>query len=394
VGVRARSRPQTTPPARKVTGVQTDFLIAGLLGLLVATSGLLAYRLSERAQRPAPPEGAGADPDSDVAAILGALPLTSILLDADGELQRVSPEAYTSGLVRAGSLALPEVTDLVATVRADGVPASRQVRWQRADGNDIVFDIHAAPLSNSRVIVLGHDLTAELRLDETRRDFVANVSHELKTPVGAISLLAETVAAAADDPEAVRRFAERMEVESTRLAALIEDIIDLSRLQSPETKIAIRPVPLQALLYDARDSVSVEAERRGAHVFVEDSPHIVLGDRDLLFTAVRNLIDNAVRYGPEGGQVTVSTRETGDAIDIRVADQGSGITDVDRERVFERFYRVDQARSRNTGGTGLGLSIVKHVAANHGGNVTVWSKAGEGSTFTLRIPRADERASA
>ena len=173
----------------------------------------------------------------------------------------MSPE-NTHRLVR-GRLA-GEVTELVASVRTDGV-----LRPSMCDGSartvpTSFFDIHAAPLSNSRVIVLGHDLTAELRLDETRRDFVANVSHELKTPVGAISLLAETVAAAADDPEAVRRFAERMEVESTRLAALIEDIIDLSRLQSPETKIAIRPVPLQALLDDAHDSVSVEAERRGA----------------------------------------------------------------------------------------------------------------------------------
>lgn len=372
---------------RKVGCVHPDFLIAALLGLLVATTGLLAYRLSERSQRRAP--APSTDAEGDVRAILGALPLTSILIDSAGQVQRVSPEAYTFGLVSAGEITLAEVSDLVQQAREEGVPASRQVRWQRADGADVVFDVHAAPLSNSRVIVLGHDLTTEQRLDETRRDFVANVSHELKTPVGAISLLAETVASAADDPEAVRRFAQRMEIEATRLAALIEDIIGLSRLQSPETKISIAPVPLQPLLQGARDAVAVEAENRGATIALAPSPHTALGDEELLFTAVRNLIDNAVRYGPPGGVVEVGTREVRGFIEIRVTDQGSGITGAERDRIFERFYRVDQARSRNTGGTGLGLSIVKHIAANHGGDVSVWSAPGEGSTFTLRIPRAE-----
>ncbi len=374
---------------RKVTYVPSDVLIAILLGLLVATSGLLAYRLSERSQRPA--SDPGVDVDGDVTAILGALPLTTILIDGSGALQRVSPEAYTFGLVRAGQITLEEVDALVRKVRAEGSPTSKQVKWQRADGSEVVFDIHAAPLSNSRVIVLGHDLTTELRLDETRRDFVANVSHELKTPVGAISLLAETVSSAADDPEAVRRFAQRMEIEATRLAALIEDIIGLSRLQSPETKVTITEVPVHPLLLGARDAVKVEAESRGVRVVIEPSDHTVLGDEELLFTAVRNLVDNAVRYGAQGGEVRVEARTRRGQVEIRVTDDGSGITDTERERIFERFYRVDQARSRNTGGTGLGLSIVKHIAANHGGNVHVRSIPGEGSTFMLRIPQAEER---
>src|SRR5699024_8543740 len=173
---------------------QSDLLIVGLLGLLVATSGILAYRLSERAQRPVPPDAAT---DSDVTAILGALPHTSILLDGEGRLLRVSPEAYTFGVVSAGEIVLPEIQALVEEVRKEGAPSSRQVRWQRTDGSDPFFDGHVAPLPNSRIIVLGHDLTAEQRLYETRRDFVANVSHELKTPVGAIALLAETVTSAA-----------------------------------------------------------------------------------------------------------------------------------------------------------------------------------------------------
>src|SRR5690625_1222335 len=257
-----------------MAGVQTDLLIAGLLGLLVATTGILAYRLSDRSHRAQAPRPH--DSDDDVAAILGALPSTSILVGPEGQLLRVSPEAYTFGLVREGTITVAQVADLVARSRAKGASASEQVRWTRADGTDVVFDVHAAPLSGSRTIVLGHDLTAQLRLDETRRDFVANVSHELKTPVGAIALLAETVEAAADDPGAVRRFSRRMEVEATRLAALIQDIIDLSRLQAPETKPATVPVPIAKILTEARDALAVETERRQARIVIEPTGFTVL----------------------------------------------------------------------------------------------------------------------
>lgn len=363
----------------------SDVIIVVLLGLLVATSGILAYRLSERAQRPTllPPS------DEDVTSILGALPLVSILLNSDGTIGRVSPEAYTAGLVRSGHLELPELADLVDTVTREGVPTSEQIRWTRVDGTHVIFDFHAAPLSNGRVLVLGHDLTTELRLDETRRDFVANVSHELKTPVGALALLAETVETAAEDPQAVRRFAHRMEVESRRLSALIDDIIGLSRVQSPETKPAIAPVPLAPLLARAQESLAVEAESRAAIIQVSATAHVVMADAELLFIAVRNLIDNAVRYGPGGGTVTVETKARAGVVQIRITDEGSGIEEVEHRRIFERFYRVDHARSRNTGGTGLGLSMVKHIAVNHGGNIEVYSRPGAGSTFVLSIPQGE-----
>lgn len=367
----------------------SDLIITVLLGLLVATSGLLAYRLSERAQRSAVAIPPG-DIEGDVAAILGAIPLTSIMIDGEGNLQRVSPEAYTFGLVQAGEITIEEVNDLIAATQREGVPTSRQVRWQRVDGTDVVFDIYVAPLSNNRVIVLGHDLTAELRLDETRRDFVANVSHELKTPVGAIALLAETVATAADDPEAVRRFAGRMEIEATRLAELVEDIIGLSRVQSPESKVDVREVPLHPLLQNSRDALSVEAQNRGVDIEVKPTELVALGDAELLLRAIRNLIDNAVRYGPRDSVVRVRARATNGFVEVRVSDEGERVAQEDLERLFERFYRVDQARSRNTGGTGLGLSIVKHIAVNHGGNVAVWSKPGKGTTFAFRVPQAAE----
>jgi two-component system sensor histidine kinase SenX3 len=238
------------------------------------------------------------------------------------------------------------------------------------------------------VLVLAEDQTGSRRVEEVRRDFVANVSHELKTPVGALALLAETVEDAADDPEAVRRFAGRMRYEASRLTSLVQDLITLSRIQAAEPVPDPAPVRLDAVVVEALDRCRMNAaSRRIDLVETTDSGLVVLGDEDLLVTALRNLLDNAVAYSPEHTRVLVTTTRASDhTAEISVADQGIGIPERARERIFERFYRVDPARSRATGGTGLGLAIVKHVTAAHGGNVTVWSKVGVGSTFTLRLP--------
>jgi two-component system sensor histidine kinase SenX3 len=236
--------------------------------------------------------------------------------------------------------------------------------------------------------VLAEDQTESRRVEEVRRDFVANTSHELKTPVGALALLAETVEDAADDPEAVRRFAGRMRHEAARLTNLVQDLITLSRIQAAEPVPDPTPVNLDAVVAEALDRCRMKASARGIEL-AASGPHgaYVLGDEDLLITALRNLLDNAVAYSPERTRVVVTTRVPGDdAVEISVADQGIGIPAMDLERIFERFYRVDPARSRATGGTGLGLAIVKHVTAAHGGTVLVWSKEGAGSTFTLRLP--------
>ena len=229
------------------------------------------------------------------------------------------------------------------------------------------------------------------RVNKIRRDFVANVSHELKTPVGAIGLLAEAIEGAAEDEEAVRRFARRLHKESARLTALVQDIIELSRLQGADVVTEGRPVDLQRVVADAVDRNRFPAESRRIDIVVGGRvTRPVYGDPDLLVTALRNLIDNAVRYSPEGTRVGVGVRERDGMAQISVTDQGPGIPEDEQDRIFERFYRVDTARSRQTGGTGLGLSIVKHVMSQHGGEVTVWSQAGRGSTFTLSIPQIED----
>jgi two-component system, OmpR family, sensor histidine kinase SenX3 len=253
--------------------------------------------------------------------------------------------------------------------------------------------VRVAPLGSGvggggLVLLLAEDQTESRRVEEVRRDFVANTSHELKTPVGALALLAETVEDAADDPEAVRRFAGRMRQEATRLTNLVQDLITLSRIQAAEPVPDPIAVNLDAVVAEALDRCRMKASARGIEL-AASGPHgaSVLGDEDLLTTALRNLLENAVAYSPERTRVVVTTRQPGDgSVEISVADQGIGIPARDLERIFERFYRVDPARSRATGGTGLGLAIVKHVTAAHNGKVTVWSKEGAGSTFTLRLP--------
>jgi two-component system sensor histidine kinase SenX3 len=246
-----------------------------------------------------------------------------------------------------------------------------------------------APLGpDGLILLLAEDQTESRRVEEVRRDFVANISHELKTPVGALALLAETMEEAADDPEAVRRFASRMRQEASRLTYLVQDLITLSRIQAAEPVPDPNPVDLGAVVAEVLDRCRMKASARGIELAEScDEGLAVLGDEDLLVTALRNLVENAVAYSPEKTRVVVSaTRDGVNAAQISIADQGIGIPERDLERIFERFYRVDPARSRATGGTGLGLAIVKHVVAAHGGKVTVWSKEGVGSTFTLRLP--------
>jgi two-component system sensor histidine kinase SenX3 len=242
------------------------------------------------------------------------------------------------------------------------------------------------------VLVLVEDRTEARRVEEVRRDFVANVSHELKTPIGALRLLAEAVHEAAGDSEAVRRFAGRMQQESLRLSTLVQELIDLSRLQAADAVHSPEPVVISEVVGEAVDRSRLGADAKRIDVVVGGvDGAVVSGDHALLVTAVRNLIDNAIAYSSEDTRIGIGLRRHEDIVEIAVSDQGIGIDAAEQERIFERFYRVDPARSRATGGTGLGLSIVKHVAANHGGEVTVWSVQGHGSTFTLRLPESAVR---
>jgi len=266
------------------------------------------------------------------------------------------------------------------------------------NGRATSFAVRLAPLGpavgdGGLILLLAEDQTESRRVDEIRRDFVANISHELKTPVGALALLAETVEEAADDPEAVLRFAGRMRQEAARLTDLVQDLIMLSRIQAAEPVPDPRPVVLDEVVAEAVDRCRMRASARGISLEVSGALGLtILGDEDLLVTALRNLLENAVSYSPDRTRVVITTRAASSwTAEISVSDQGIGIPERDRERIFERFYRVDPARSRATGGTGLGLAIVKHVTAAHGGNVTVWSQEGAGSTFTLRLPLRPRR---
>jgi two-component system sensor histidine kinase SenX3 len=280
---------------------------------------------------------------------------------------------------------------LARQVRRDGVIREAELQLSRGPLGQGRSIMHArvAPLGSNHVLLLVEDHTQAARVEEVRRDFVANVSHELKTPVGGLGLLAEAILDAKDDPEAVERFAGRMQVESARLAQLVKEIVDLSRLQVADTLHEPRLVDVTAAVHEAIDYSRVGADAKQIEVVEACSPDLkVFGDEDLLVTAVRNLIGNAVAYSDPGTRVAVGGRLAGSVVEITVSDQGYGIPESERARIFERFYRVDAARSRRTGGTGLGLAIVKHICANHGGDVTVWSEEGRGSTFTIRLPAA------
>jgi two-component system sensor histidine kinase SenX3 len=241
-------------------------------------------------------------------------------------------------------------------------------------------------------VVYADDQSEHARMEATRRDFVANVSHELKTPVGAMGVLAEAVLASSDDPAMVKHFAEKMVTESNRLANMVGELIELSRLQGGERLPDLEAVEVDSVVSEALSRYKVAADNADITITTDAPTGLqVLGDQTLLVTAIANLVSNAIAYSPNGSSVSISRRRRGDNVEIAVTDRGIGIAAADQERVFERFFRVDKARSRATGGTGLGLAIVKHVAANHNGSIRLWSQPGTGSTFTMSIPAATPR---
>jgi len=332
---------------------------------------------------------------SGIASVLSVLSSSAVVLDHDDRVLMASAAARSFGLVADDQLRVGELLALVRQVRRDGETREGEIEVtaSRLGGRRTSFAVRVAPLGTAAggeglILVLAEDQTESRRVEEVRRDFVANISHELKTPVGALALLAETMEEAADDPEAVRRFAGRMRQEASRLTYLVKDLITLSRIQAADPVPDPNTVRLDAIVAEAVDRCRMKASARGIDLVVNCDPGVILlGDEDLLVTALRNVLENAVGYSPEKTRVVVTASRDGPrTANVSVADQGIGIPERDLERIFERFYRVDPARSRATGGTGLGLAIVKHVMAAHGGKVTVWSEEGVGSTFTLQLP--------
>jgi two-component system sensor histidine kinase SenX3 len=369
-------------------------LLALVIGAVVGVA--LAPKLAERRQRRAVEES-GITVSEMLAHIVSLSPVGIVVVDTYRDVVYTNDRARELGLVRdrllddRAWLAAQRTLSTGEDVEVDLSPRRRALPGR--SGLSVRGHVRLLTEEDRRfAVVYVDDQSEHARMEATRRDFVANVSHELKTPVGAMGVLAEAVLASSDDPETVRRFAEKMVVESNRLANMVGELIELSRLQGAEPLPDLEAVDVDTVVAEALSRYKVAADNADIAI-TTDAPtgYKVLGDQPLLVTALANLVSNAIAYSSNGSPVSISRRRRGDNIEIAVTDRGIGIAAADQERVFERFFRVDKARSRATGGTGLGLAIVKHVAANHNGSIRLWSQPGTGSTFTLSIPAYPDR---
>ncbi|MBB6628572.1 ATP-binding protein [Nocardioides sp. KIGAM211] len=370
----------------------TQAFLAALIGAVVAGGAVLAWAVSDRQQHRAPAVEEPVVPPG-VATVLSVLRSSAVVVDDSDVVLKASAPAYALGLVRGTALVSEDLADLVRQVRRDGQIRETELLMSRPGMPARHVTARVAPLGSRLVLALVEDRTRERRVEAVRRDFVANVSHELKTPVGAIRLLSEAVSDASEDPEAVKRFAGRMLTESDRLSRLVQQVIELSRLQGDDPLEAPMVVELDEVIATAVDTSAIDADSKRIAIVTGGITGLqVFGNEEQVTAAVANLVANAVSYSECDSTVLVTTKADEGKVEISVVDQGIGIPTDEMDRIFERFYRVDPARHRSTGGTGLGLSIVKHVAATHGGEVRVWSVEGQGSTFTLSLPRRNQEA--
>ena len=333
--------------------------------------------------------------DPQVISVLALIKAGAMVVGRHDEVLHSNTAARTLGLVRGDRIALPVVLDMVRSCRRDDSGATSDIEVKRGAGAATLhLTVRVAPMRDGMMVVMAEDRTPLLRVDETRRDFVANVSHELKTPIGAISLLSEAVGEAADDLDAVLHFSTRLRRESDRLSDLVGQIIELSRLQSGDPMPHRETAEVVEIVERSIDRCRELARERQVSIATAGDENLTVPcDPVRLEEAITNLLQNAIVYSDCESRVAISFGTVQDAdddfVEISVADNGIGIKPEEQQRIFERFYRVDYARSRESGGTGLGLSIVKHIAAVHGGTVSVWSRPSQGSTFTLRLPARD-----
>ncbi len=366
--------------------------------------------------------------------LVSVMPEALVVVDSLAAVKYASPDVQRFDLIEDNAMTVAEIRDILRLVSTDSVvrerelaiPLDRSARTaaNNTDGRGIeagktlpadtlYLHVRIGQIADDRFAIFLSDMSEQRRFEIMRRDFVTNVSHELKTPAGAISLLAETIESAADDPDAVRYFAGRISKESTRLTELVHRLIDLQKAQSATAMLSARRLSVSQVACEAINENQVNADSKhislvlsvnGTAVPVSDvhvsdvasdggaSTHgeddvFVKADYETIKTAVKNLVENAVNYSPEHTTVAVGVSGDGTKATIRVVDQGIGIPAASLDRIFERFYRVDPARSRETGGTGLGLAITKHCVRDCGGTINVWSREGEGSTFTITLPQ-------
>ncbi|MBW3090834.1 sensor histidine kinase [Bifidobacterium miconisargentati] len=420
-------------------GIWKFVVLVVLAALVLAWAVVIAYNKGRVAGRKAAEEAAATDEDAwslfgrDVPVrpterrLVEVLPEALIVTDRNGTVHYASPGSVPFGLVSSGRLNSCEVEDILTQAASDGGVREREVQLpvhrnqfptlngkgieagQSLPSNTLYLRVRIGDIDDDLYAILINDVSEQRRFEAVRRDFVTNVSHELKTPAGAISLLAETITDAADDPDAVRYFSGRITKESARLTELVRHLIDLQKAQTsqgvmnPERisalDVARAGIAANRVQADARH-VDIRLSVNGKPVPLDEgededpaeapkAPAIV-ADKEAMNTAVKNLVENAIHYSPEHTTVAVGVSEQAGRVIIRVVDQGIGIPEQSLDRIFERFYRVDPARSRQTGGSGLGLAITKHCVQENGGKIAVWSREGEGSTFTITMPEAPE----
>jgi two-component system sensor histidine kinase SenX3 len=326
--------------------------------------------------------------------LIQSLPDIVIWVDGDNKIKYASEVALNLNIAREDKIQIDALETLISMARKIDEPLIKKVKAKRPLGiAKLNLDTWVMRLERGEVLLWAQNNSVVSRVETMRRDFVANISHELKTPVGALSLLAEAIEESGKDSESIQKFAKRIGPETKRLTNVIRDIIDLSQVQSDDPLASANPVEVDRVINDAVDAVQLLADLNNVEIAQVNEPDVkIVGDEYQLVMAIRNLLTNAITFSPASSRITVGAKLKDGVVEITVSDQGIGISLENQSRIFERFYRVDPARSRSTGGTGLGLAIVKHVCENHGGEVSVWSVPGQGSTFTMKFPQMEEES--
>jgi two-component system sensor histidine kinase SenX3 len=369
-----------------------EIILGMLLGALLG--GTTIYFLVKPKSKPDQQNPISNSSNNLILKIIQSLPDIVIWVDGDNKIKYASEVALSLNIAREDKIQIDELETLISIARKIDEPLIRKVKAKRPLGiAKLNLETWVMRLERGEVLLWAQNNSVVSRVETMRRDFVANISHELKTPVGALSLLAEAIEESGKDSESIQKFAKRIGPETKRLTNVIRDIIDLSQVQSDDPLATANPVEVDRVINDAVDAVQLLADLNSIEIAQVNEPDVkIVGDEYQLVMAIRNLLTNAITFSPINSRITVGAKLKDGVVEITVSDQGIGISLENQSRIFERFYRVDPARSRSTGGTGLGLAIVKHVCENHGGEVSVWSVQGQGSTFTMKFPQMEEES--
>ena len=369
-----------------------EIILGMLLGALLG--GTTIYFLVKPKNQPEQQSPTSNSSRNLILKLIQSLPDIVIWVDGDNKIKYASEVALNLNIAREDKIQIEALETLISMARKIDEPLIKKVKAKRPLGiAKLNLDTWVMRLERGEVLLWAQNNSVVSRVETMRRDFVANISHELKTPVGALSLLAEAIEESGKDSESIQKFAKRIGPETKRLTNVIRDIIDLSQVQSDDPLASANPIEVDKVINDAVDAVQLLADLNNVEIAQVNEPDVkIVGDEYQLVMAIRNLLTNAITFSPANSRITVGAKLKDGVVEITVSDQGIGISLEDQSRIFERFYRVDPARSRSTGGTGLGLAIVKHVCENHGGEVSVWSVPGQGSTFTMKFPQMEQES--